>query len=206
MYRQRYEHSQVSVYNPHYRSDINVDEKLVRILLLLWYLNIATDNSCQENKPDITWISFHGDDLGKFLTIIANAGIEAEENEDFEFSASPIDNNYLFNAKKDEMFRVGSPDIYMSISFRFPTRYLIDFEEILSARLEKTNRRICIHCKDVHSTKQFVDGIPDICGFGLEMKHCGGRKGCGQWKVKEDFAKGQYYCRECRKIQRNTSS
>ena len=66
-------HKQVKIYCPYYLTKIEVDEKLVELLKLVWKNNIMTGNSCQDNPLGYIWLNFIGyKDFDKFMSIVAD--------------------------------------------------------------------------------------------------------------------------------------
>jgi hypothetical protein len=69
-----FNHTQISVFYPAYRTTIEVDVGIAPLLLVLWDTEILTCNSCEENEPGIIWIEFYSpSDAEKLLLSIIKA-------------------------------------------------------------------------------------------------------------------------------------
>jgi hypothetical protein len=74
-----------------------VDEELGPLILALWKLGIDTVNSCQENRPGITWIEFLTPvDAAEFLDLVA-----VHPDEDPSYEETPYDRIVGFGEEGD---------------------------------------------------------------------------------------------------------
>lgn len=71
--KQATHHKQISIYNPYFDEDIDVDEGLAGVLRLIWQIGINTGYSCQERNdmPGMTMINFRSVyDAEKFVSTV----------------------------------------------------------------------------------------------------------------------------------------
>lgn len=120
------DHPQKKVHNP-WCGDIYVDRGIAELLCRLWTHGIETENSCQENKPDIIWIQFYrAQDCEKFYTHIARNDKEFFYNElvdDFERAWWFKDENEVLVEQINEIFPNEEPDVCIKPSIRFPKKH-----------------------------------------------------------------------------------
>ena len=113
-------HRQVSVWNPFFKENVNVDEGIAPLLEALWKRNIDTALSCQENKPGIIWICFTFiEDADKFLRIVMkDDNLRFETQDLWEWDVNMRDLNVDYDGTSS-----GPPEPWFYISVRFPSNY-----------------------------------------------------------------------------------
>lgn len=131
-----YEHFHPQVLIP--ELGFSVDEKLVGLIKKLWYNQIYTDLSCQENKPGICWICFSDPVSAEmFLNkthklLMFDFGwaqsINKMKDNEIHFNTVPI--NFSEEIINDEVVEFGSPNYKFDISIRFPARLIPEIEEL----------------------------------------------------------------------------
>jgi len=118
--------------------EADVDEGIADLILACWRADIETVNSCQENRPGITWIEFESaDDAARFVDLVAPHEDEKWAASDFdtvtnrafgdepgawEWSAELSDLSEELDEANDEIFTVGPTSAHFYISVRLPHR------------------------------------------------------------------------------------
>jgi hypothetical protein len=120
----------------------NIDEAIAPLIEEIWKADIATTNSCEENRPGIVWIEFlSADDAASFLNVVA----EYEEEIDslynrmhhgwdsksgrvsapfWEYDIHPQDFALQWEVDEDDCvdeWHEGTADFFFSVSIRFPS-------------------------------------------------------------------------------------
>jgi len=139
------EHKQTAILDPTSNQMIEVDVGIAPLLKAIWGFGITTCNSCQENKPGITWIEFlRAEDAEAFLTRVVSGldpfnSPEADNwlysriiglNGGWQYNAHPHDFRECIDEEKGivELNASEPCGIALSISIRFPIR---DYERLL---------------------------------------------------------------------------
>ena len=177
-------HKQVEVYNPKDDNMTEIDEGIVELIQLLWDLGIKTDNSCQENRPGVMWVSILGSDVERFLTIIASKREEDLETEDPPSSIYGRIRDPAFEGswdyqvclkdsaeKYDEesyTYYEGKSKVIMYVSIRFPVS---DYGEILD-RLREFATGEEENVPAVNRKRKSGRNDPCWCGSGKKYKKC----------------------------------
>lgn len=115
---------------------VEVDEKLVPLLSLIWKHKIQTLLSCQENQPNRAWIHFAStEDATKFINLVAvyPKGPKPWQSlygrifgygsaDDWTYNAHLQNHGVEENLRNDEIIErfVGPNDAQFSMSIRFP--------------------------------------------------------------------------------------
>lgn len=128
--------------------ETEVDEGLAELLQLIWKLQIATINSCQENQPGIAWIEFQSaDDASLFLNHVAlyppddfketlYGRITQISEKSWVFNCTPQNYGVKWIFSDDTLTEeyLGFNDFEFSVSIRFPVSDIPLIVEILKKR------------------------------------------------------------------------
>jgi hypothetical protein len=144
-------HQQVKLRHYWNGKEIEVDEGIARLIELIWFFEIKTCDSCQENKPRIAWIQFQ--DVGNLRLFLNLVGSYPREGENLHESLygritrSMIDNDFIKGSwdysfdiedhgviNELEEDKIITTHLDFRASVRFPVSDIALLEEILEGK------------------------------------------------------------------------
>lgn len=137
---------------------VEIDEGVAPLVAAMWKNGWTTFNSCEDDGGWI-WVEMPGDDVEKFLTLVARKGSPdvawgaqaacsrrghpflLDDRNVWDLSAGAHDLNEDYDEDGTEVVRKGKPDIAVTVGVRFPPLHLDEVTAIVAGTRRARGRK-----------------------------------------------------------------